>query len=651
MDEPRFQHAIALHAQGDLQAAGDICLEVLKQNPRHAEALHLTGLIAYQIQNFPLAITFIERAIALDQHNAVFHNNYGSALAGLKNHTAALACYERAIALKPDYAEAHFNRGRIFQELNQLSKALDNYDRAVQLKPDYVNAWNNRAIVQKALGRYEDAFYSYDQVISARPDYADTWYNRGNALIDLKRYDEALQCYQRAADLGLDYSFLWGCIAQARAYLCDWSERSADQHKLRSIVAASEPIPPFILFALFDEPELHLAAARTYGEYLTAVIGPQPPTPPHTSKIHLAYLSADFHNHATAFLMAELFEQHDRSRFELTAIYFGPETHDAMRQRITAAFDHFIDVNALSDAEVAHQCRAMGVDIAIDLKGYTTNSRPGILAARCAPVQLSYLGYPGTMGVKFIDYIVADHTLISADDLNHYTEKVIWLPNSYQVNDRQRAISERVFTRAECGLPEQGFVFCCFNNTYKITPTTFDGWMRILSRVPGSVLWLMETHPTTAVNLKAAALSRGVSADRLIFAKPLPLPEHLARHHAADLFIDTLPCNAHTTASDALWAGLPVLTLAGHSFAARVAASLLNAVDLPELITTSQVEYEHMAVTLALDPVRLAEIRQHLHENRLRFPLFDSQQFTHNLEHAFLRVMERCWAGLEPAHQ
>ena len=247
------------------------------------------------------------------------------------------------------------------------------------------------------------------------------------------------------------------------------------------------------------------------------------------------------------------------------------------------------------------------------------------------------------MGVKFIDYIVADHTLISANDLRHYTEKVIWLPDSYQVNDRQRIISERVFTRAECGLPEQGFVFCCFNNNYKITPTTFDGWMRILSRVPGSVLWLMETHPTTAANLQAAALSRGMAADRLVFAKPLPLPEHLARHRVADLFIDTLPCNAHTTASDALWAGLPVLTLAGQSFAARVAASLLKAAELPELITTSQAEYEHMAVALALNPAELAEIRQRLHENRLRCPLFDTPQFTRNLEHEFLRVMERHW--------
>ena len=348
--------------------------------------------------------------------------------------------------------------------------------------------------------------------------------------------------------------------------------------------------------------------------------------------------------------MAELFERHDRSVCELIAFSFGPDTNDEMRKRLVAAFDKFINVRTHSDKDVALLSRSLGIDIAVDLKGYTRQSRPGIFSFRAAPLQVNYLGYPGTMGAEFIDYLIADATLIPEANQQHYSEKIAYLPNSYQVNDAKRPISDKAFTRKELGLPQTGFVFCCFNNNYKITPGTLDGWMRILKQVEGSVLWLLEDNPKAASNLIKEAAHRGVGAERLIFAPRMPLAEHLARHRLADLFIDTLPCNAHTTASDALWAGLPVLTCVGEAFASRVAASLLNGVQLPELITSTQSAYEARAIELATNPESLRHVKQELANHRLTTPLFDTQLFARHLEAAYTAMYERYQADLPPAH-
>ncbi|MFZ4480795.1 MAG: UDP-N-acetylglucosamine-peptide N-acetylglucosaminyltransferase [Rhodoferax sp.] len=367
-------------------------------------------------------------------------------------------------------------------------------------------------------------------------------------------------------------------------------------------------------------------------------------------KIRLGYYSADFHNHATAYLMAELFELHDKERFDLVAFSFGPDKHDEMRMRISSAFDQFLDVRNQADKEVALLSRKLGIDIAIDLKGFTQGERFGIFSFRAAPVQVSYLGYPGTLGAPYMDYLIADKTLIPSEYQQHYTEKIAYLPHSYQVNGRNRKISSKAFSREELGLPETGFVFCCFNNNYKITPETFDGWMRILKQVDASVLWLLEDNATAADNLRREAQHRGVNPQRLVFAKRMPLPEHLARHRAADLFIDTLPYNAHTTASDALWAGLPVLTCTGEAFASRVAASLLGAIDLPELVTSTQADYEALAIELATHPDELSAIRTKLDRNRLTTPLFDTVQFARHIEDAYTQMYERHQSGLTPDH-
>jgi predicted O-linked N-acetylglucosamine transferase (SPINDLY family) len=362
----------------------------------------------------------------------------------------------------------------------------------------------------------------------------------------------------------------------------------------------------------------------------------------------VGYFSADFHNHATGYLMAELFELHDKSKFELIGFSFGPIANDEMRQRLAKSFDQFIEVGKKSDVEIAKLSRDLNIDIAIDLKGFTQDSRTGIFAYRAAPIQVNYLGYPGTMGADYIDYIIADKTLIPLETQSYYSEKVAYLPDSYQVNDRKRSISGQQFTREELSLPENGFIFCCFNNNFKILPTTFACWMRILKAVEGSALWLFQDNHWAVDNLKKEASNHGIDASRLVFAERMPLSEHLARHNLADLFLDTLPYNAHTTCSDSLWAGLPVLTLMGHTFPGRVSASLLSALGLPELITKTQDEYEALAIELAKNPHNLAEIKFKLANNRFTFPLFGTPLFIKNLEAVYIKMHERYLEGLPP---
>jgi predicted O-linked N-acetylglucosamine transferase (SPINDLY family) len=411
-------------------------------------------------------------------------------------------------------------------------------------------------------------------------------------------------------------------------------------------------IPPFAWLLLSNSEESNLKAAKLFTAHQYPERKNDIPfkSKGKSQKIKLGYYSHDFYNHATAFLMAEFFELHNKERFEIVAFSFSPNMHDEMQQRLVNAFDQFIDVNAMTDQQVAELSREMGIDIAIDLKGYTTNCRTGIFSYRAAPIQVNYLGYPASIGADYMDYLIADHIIIPKENQPFFTEKIAYLPNSYQVNDSKRKVSERIFTRAELGLPDNGFVYCCFNNNLKITPHVFDSWARILKQVPGSVLWLLEDNVLAKANLIQEAQSRGLSEDRIVFAGRLDLPEHLARHRLADLFIDTLPCNAHTTASDALWVGLPVLTTLGETFAGRVAASLLSAIDMPELITKNLDEYEALAIDLAGNPEKLKALKEKLKQKRFTTPLFNTQLSTNHIESAYIKMYERYQAGLPPEY-
>jgi predicted O-linked N-acetylglucosamine transferase (SPINDLY family) len=621
--------------------------------PDYAEAYNNRGNALEDLKRLEDALASYDKAIALKPAYADAYYNRGIALFELKSLEDALASYDKAIALKPDHAEAYGNRGNALFELKRLEDALASYDKAIALKPDHAESYGNRGNVLFELKSLEDALASYDKAIALKPDYADAYNNRGYALKDLKRLEHALASYDKAIALKPDYEFLFGTLLNTKMQICDFTNVESQFAQISEQIIRGEKVStPFPILAISSSLEVQRKAAEIWvsKQHPISTALPALTKRARREKIRLGYFSPDFRNHPVSYLIADLIEKHDRSKFEIIAFSFGPDQKDEMGTRMEAAFDQFIHVRDKPDKYSALLSRNMEIDIAVDLGGFTNLSRTGIFAFRASPIQVNYLGYPGTMGADYIDYIIADRILIPEDNKHHYCEKIVYLPNSYQVNDAKRSISDKAFTRAELGLPPTGFVFCCFNNVNKITPRVFDRWMRILKNVEGSVLWLIEDNGKAASNLRKEALARGVNAERLIFAKRLPPGEHLARHCSADLFLDTLPYNAHTTASDALWAGLPVLTCLGETFAGRVAASLLNAIHLPELITATPEAYEALAIELATNAHRLAEIKQKLAKNRFTTPLFDTKLFTKHIEAAYTAMYERYHADLAPSH-
>ena len=674
---------LVLNRPGEALASFDRALGITREN---ADWLNSRGNALSYLNRPTEALDSYDRALTLRPDSWATLSNRGNALRDMNRPADALESYDRAIKIKPDFADALSNRGIALVNLHRPLDALESCDSALRFEPGHADALNNRSLALGALKRHAEALESCEGALSIHPDWPKALNNRGNALsklgrhaealasynraieIDadyfdalincgyelnqLKRYDAAIACYDRAIALKPDCGFIQGTRLFARMQICDWSGIDIQFARVLAKMENGEEVaPPLVVLALSNSPALQQKAAGIWvqAECPPDRFLPYPATYPRRDKIRMGYFSADFRNHPVSLLTAELFETHDKSRFELTAFSFGPDTQDEVRQRVEAAFDQFIDVQNKTDSDVALLARALEIDIAIDLGGHTQDSRTGIFALRAAPLQVSYIGYLGTLGAEYIDYLIADKTIIPDDYQKYYSEKIAYLP-SYQANDSKRRISDKIVTRAESGLPSTGFVFCCFNNTYKITPDTFDGWMTILKRVEASVLWLFAENELAAVNLKKAAELRGVDPHRLVFGERLPLPEYLARYRVADLFLDTFPYNAGATASDALWAGLPVLTRMGETFASRVAASLLNAVHLPELITSTPEEYEARAIDFALNPEKLGRIRRQLKENRLTTPLFDVKGFTANIESAYMQMYEKYRAGMRPDH-
>jgi predicted O-linked N-acetylglucosamine transferase (SPINDLY family) len=622
-------------------------------NPGFARAHYNQGVLLQQLSDLDAASASYDRAIALDKNFAEALFNRGVIYQQRKQWTDALADYDRAISLRSGYVEAHCNRGVVLLRMERLNDALASCDTAISLRADYAEAYSNRGIVLHRQNRLQESLQSFDAAIALKRDFANAYTNRGHVLRDLKDFAAAIESYDRAVDLGSDSTGLRGLRRHARLQVCDWADVDAELDVIaleidRGVAAA----PPFHMLVSSDSPRLQRRAAEAWARIENPPTAALPAIGRRERRptIHVGYFSADFRNHATSYLISELFELHDRERFEVTAFSFGPDSPDPLRQRVVSACDHFVDLNGRSDREVAQLARNRNIDIAVDLMGYTNHSRPGMFAMRAAPVQVSYLGYPGTMGVPYMDYLIADSTVIPQGEESDYAEKIIRLPDCYQVNDRKRCVADTVFTREELGLPREGFVFCCFNNSCKINPLTFGRWMRILSKVEGSVLWLLEDNATASRNLRREAEQRGVSPGRLVFGARLPNAAHLARHRAADLFLDSFPYNAHTTASDALWAGLPLLTWRGSSFAGRVAASLLESVGLPELIAATPAEYEALAIHFATDPARLQEFKSRLAEGRLSAALFDTPRFARHLEAALQWIHDRHLAGLAADH-
>jgi protein O-GlcNAc transferase len=636
---------LALDRPEEALAVGDRLLSV---HPRDADTHYNRAVLLARLGRLEDAVAGYDRALALRTNDVAALFNRATVLAQLRRYDEALADYGRTLALAPGHVEALTNRANVLSKLGHRQEALAAYDQVLAMRPDFVMALNNRAAVLKQLHRHHEALASYGRALAADPANFDALYNRGNTLVRLNRQAEGLADLERAHAIRPDDAETLNALMMAYLQTCHWSKAAGLLGPLKEHLR--EGMDPFTLLALDTTPAEQLACARGEIERTTTAASKRfaGRNKGHAGKLRIAYLSADFHLHPTAWLAAELFELHDRARFEVVGVSFGPDDGSEMRARLRQSFDRFHDVMGHGDAEAAKLLGDLEIDIAIDLKGHTENKRPGILAHRPAPVQVSYLGYPGTMGADFIDYIVADRIVLPFDQQPFYSEAIVHLPDSYQVNDSKRAIAAQAPSRHDAGLPDGGFVLCCFNNSFKITPAIFDVWMRVLGQVEGGALWLLQTNDLAAANLRREAQARGIDPNRVVFAPKVALADHLARHALADLVVDTLPYNAHTTTSDALWTGVPVVTCLGSTFPGRVAASLLHAVGLPELVTASLDQYEALVLALAADRDRLAAVRRKLATNRLTHPLFDTDRFRRHLEAAYSTMWDISQRGEAP---
>jgi predicted O-linked N-acetylglucosamine transferase (SPINDLY family) len=580
----------------------------------------ITNLIAtlIKLNKFVDASKYLQNAMRKYEKDEILYLNQGILNLKLKNLTAAIQSFDNSIKINNNYSEAYNNLGFIYDKLNESNLSLYNYNAAIRINPIYIEAL----------------------------------YNRGNLFNKLKKYDLAIKDFELAITINKNYEDLLASYIAAKMQVCDWTNYETDLKDLTILLDKKIVTAPFRVLSLFDDPKLHHSVAKAYSESEIPIDDSLGDLnfPIKNSKIRIAYFSADFHNHATSFLMIDIFELHDHNQFEFIAFSFGPNINDGMRFRLKNAFDQFIDVSNMSDHEVTILARKLNINIAIDLKGYTDGQRAGIFSKRCAPIQVNFLGYPGTMSAPFYDYIIADSIIIPNNMEVFYSEKIIFLPNTYQPNDSKKVISFNNLKKQDHGLPINAFVFCSFNNTYKILPEIFDIWLNILKAVPNSVLWLIKDNNIAVSNLRMYAERNGVRSNRLIFANRLKLDEHLARHKFADLFLDTFPYNAHTTASDALWAGLPVLTCQGKSFASRVASSLLVATNLSEFITNTFYEYQTKAIHFAMNSKIIDDAKISLKKNKNMYPLFNSLSFTRDLEKAYFQMYSRYLSSEKPAN-
>lgn len=597
------------------------------------------------------ALAFYENAVGMAPGLARAHLNVGNICYARGDIEGAIEAYRRGLKRQPDHAGGHYNLGNALLAARQPESALAAYERALATQPEMLDADVGRACALQDLGRLAEAEAALQRVLAAQPRRAPVWGNLGGLQAGRKAYLEAASSYRRMLAAEPEGKGL-GLLASASLYACEWTDLDSLRERVEAALKLGRSvITPFHLLPLAGNDAIQTRAGTLYA----AEHVPPPRQPLWTGERYtherprVAYVSADFHSHATAALMAGLVELHDRQRLETFAISLGPDDGSAMRQRLQSGFEHFIDAARWPDAAIAQWMRSAEIDIAIDLKGYTAGARPGIFAMRPCPLAANWLGFPGSLGAPWMDYLIADRIVLPPAHASAFSEQIAWLPDSYQVNDHSRAIAAECPSRQALGLPDEALVFCCFNNNYKILPPVWAIWMRLLARFPDSVLWLLRDNADAEASLRRSCAEAGIDPGRIVFAPRVDLPVHLARHRAADLFLDTVPCNAHTTASDALYAGLPLVTCRGGSFAGRVASSLLQAVGLPELIAEDLAAYEALAISLASDHERLGQLRQHLVDGRASFPLFDTRRFTRHFESCLLHMVERQRRGLGPA--
>ncbi len=653
---------VALKDQGKPAEAEAAYRKAIELKPDYAEAYNNLG-VALKDQGKPAeAEAAYRKAVELEPDYAVANYNLGNVLRDQGKPAEAEAACRRAVALKPDYAEAYNNLGVALMDQGKFEEARVAFGRALELKSDYAAAYSNLGVTLKDQGKPAEAEAACRRAVELNSDHAAAHNNLGNVLRGKGEPDQAVASFKRAVAIEPDLADAQAMLLHGLKYLCDWTEVDAIIARVDKLTrdalakGAKTGETPFISVTRCQDPSRNLEVARSWSADIERRMSDLKEHLPSSFKrdakarLRIGYLSGDLHSHATAHLMVGLFGLHDRNGFEINAYSYGPDDSSDYRKRIENDCDAFVDIRDCSTIEAARRIRDDGIDILVDLKGYTKGHRLEVCALRPAPVQVTYLGFPGSTGADFFDYILTDKIVTPPDQAPFYSEKFVYLPHCYQVNDHTQAISDKPFARADFGLPEQGSVFCSFNQSYKLDPGMWAVWMRILRSAPGSVLWLLRGNETAVRNLRREAVSRDVAAERIIFAEKLPKPEHLARLKLADLFLDTRIVNSHTTASDALWAGLPMVTLQGTHFASRVASSLLNAIGLPELVTHSLEDYEVSALELARDKAALGALREKLWRHRLVEPLFDTLRFVRSLEHGY-RMMWELHAADEAPHQ
>jgi protein O-GlcNAc transferase len=643
---------MALHQQGRLGEAEALYRQIIAADPNLFPALFLLGALRLQLGDCVQAVELIGQALAINPNDSAAQSQYGLALVGQGLFAEAVPAFNHALALQPDNLPALIGRGAAQRGLGRWAEALDDHEAVLARDPRNADAWNGRGALLRSLGRIDEALDSFNRAIALWPDFAEAWNNRGDLQWTNKvDYNAAVKDLSRALAIDPTRPWLLGNLLHLKMMGANWDGLEQEIARVHDGVRTGKPVvQPFIYQAIAQGPEDSQACSRIWvREHFPLRVEAPPPWRRH-ERIRIGYVAGEFYEQAVGFLMAGVYECHDRSRFEVVAFNSGGRNDGAMRKRMVAAFDKFIDIGTLSSREAAARVRAVEIDILVNLNGYFGVQRSDLFALRPAPVQVSYMGFPATLGAPYMDYVLADRMVIPEGERRYYDEQVAYLPETYWANDSKRGIAATVPSRAACGLPDDAFVFCNFNNSYKLTPETFALWMRVLNQVPDSVLWLFEgKNPIFADNIRREAARHGVAADRLAFAGLVPSEENLARLKLADLSLDSLPYNAHTTAADVLWTGVPILTLRGTTWPGRVAASLLYAVGLPELVTDSEDEFVAKAVALARDQGAFATLKQKLADNRMSAPLFDTTRWTRHVEAAYAEMHARSQRGKTPA--
>jgi len=644
MPELLSNYALALASVGRNGGALEALDRVVELSPNNSRAWNNRGALRSKLHHNQEALTDFDRAVAVDPVNADAWNNRGLVLVELGRPDEALQSYDRVLQLQPNYVEARNNRGLALQTIGRAGEALAEFDCVLQEKPDHAGAWVNRASVLRAIGEVDQALRSYDRALALQPNMPEALNSRANCLWTRKSdLAGAIIDLERLMDIRPDYPYARGDLLHLNMHAGDWRNLLRERTALdEGVLAGKRVVVPHAYQGLSSSPSDLLASAKIYVQDKYPPLSSPQRRCRREGKIRLGYLCGEFRSHATMYLAAGLFEHHDRTRFEVSGFDNSRDDGSAMRRRVISTFDKFVPIQTLSDREAARLIASEEIDVLIDLNGFCGDQRMGVFAHRPARVQVNYLGYPGSLGTGFMDYILADAEVIPRGADPFYSEKVVRLPGSYQINDGTRS-RPTPGIRATHGLKETDFVFCHFNSPYKIMPDMFALWVRLLKNVPSSVLWLLESNGLLGANLRGEVARAGVDPARLVFASPTEHSAHVSRLALADLFLDSLPCNAHTTASDALWAGLPLVTCRGETFAGRVAASLLRAVGLPELITDGLHEYEALALKLTRDRALLQSYRDRLSCDPTRLPLFDTKRTTLQIEAAYEEMMAR-WA-------